>query len=144
MRRRRPCPELCERDHVRIRGLVRTLWVQQVGIHCLNRRANLLNFGRQRNEETGVALGPGLQSWSPYRNGVVLSQETSAAEKRKPARDHYIPDVCRELGVPCIQPTGTYAARTMGVVEGSGLPSSKQWRPNAKSSAQQNTLARRP
>jgi hypothetical protein len=36
------------------------------------------------------------------RNGVVVSQETSAAEKRKPPKDHYIPDVCRELGVPCI------------------------------------------
>ena len=40
------------------------------------------------------------------RNGVVVSQETSAAEKRKPPRDHYIPDVCRELGVPCINLLG--------------------------------------
>jgi len=40
------------------------------------------------------------------RNGVVVSQETSAAEKRKPHRDHYIPDVCRELGVPCINLLG--------------------------------------
>lgn len=40
------------------------------------------------------------------RNGVVVSQETSAAEKRKPPKDHYIPDVCRELGVPCINLLG--------------------------------------
>jgi hypothetical protein len=39
-------------------------------------------------------------------NGVVVSQETSAAETRKPPRDHYIPDVCRELGVPCINLLG--------------------------------------
>jgi hypothetical protein len=31
----------------------------------------------------------------------VLSQETSAAEKRNPKRSYYIPDVCRDLGVPC-------------------------------------------
>ena len=36
------------------------------------------------------------------RNGIVVTGETSAAEKRKPKRSHYIPDVCRELGIPCI------------------------------------------
>jgi hypothetical protein len=41
--------------------------VQRVWIHRLNRRASLLNLRRQRNEETGIALGPGLQSWSSYR-----------------------------------------------------------------------------
>ena len=40
------------------------------------------------------------------RNGIVVSQETSSAEKRKPPRNHYIPDVCRELGVPCINLLG--------------------------------------
>ena len=40
------------------------------------------------------------------RNGIVVSQETSAAEKRKAPKDHYIPDVCRELGVPCINLLG--------------------------------------
>jgi hypothetical protein len=34
--------------------------------------------------------------------GTVVSQETSAQEKRKPARNYYIPDVCRDLGVACI------------------------------------------
>lgn len=34
-------------------------------------------------------------------NGFVVTQETSASEKRNPARSHYIPDVCRELGVSC-------------------------------------------
>lgn len=38
--------------------------------------------------------------------GIVVSQETSAAEKRKAPKDHYIPDVCRELGVPCINLLG--------------------------------------
>ena len=34
--------------------------------------------------------------------GTVVSQETSAAEKRNPKQTHFIPDVCRDLGVPCI------------------------------------------
>ena len=36
------------------------------------------------------------------RDGIVVTQETSASEKRRPARPLYIPDVCRELGVHCI------------------------------------------
>jgi hypothetical protein len=36
------------------------------------------------------------------RGGTVITQETSASEKRNPKRSHYIPDVCRELGIPCI------------------------------------------
>lgn len=36
------------------------------------------------------------------RDGIVVTQETSAAEKRNPKRTHFIPDVCRELGLPCI------------------------------------------
>ena len=40
------------------------------------------------------------------RGGFVVTQETPASEKRKPARTHYIPDVCRELGIPCINLLG--------------------------------------
>lgn len=40
------------------------------------------------------------------RDGSVVTQETSAAEKRKPARPMYIPDVCRELGVTCVSLQG--------------------------------------
>lgn len=40
------------------------------------------------------------------RNGLVVTQETPAAEKRKPARSHYIPDVCREMGIPCVSLLG--------------------------------------
>lgn len=36
------------------------------------------------------------------RSGIVVTQETPAAEKNRPRRSHFIPDVCRELGVPCI------------------------------------------
>ena len=36
------------------------------------------------------------------RDGIVVTSETSAAEKRKPKREFFIPDVCRELGIPCI------------------------------------------
>jgi hypothetical protein len=38
--------------------------------------------------------------------GIVVSQETSAQEKHKPRKDHYIPDVCRDLGVSCINLLG--------------------------------------
>lgn len=40
------------------------------------------------------------------RGGIVVTQETSAAEKRNPKRTHYIPDVCRELGISCISLLG--------------------------------------
>jgi hypothetical protein len=40
------------------------------------------------------------------KDGVVVSQETSAAEKKSAKRTHYIPDVCRDLGVPCINLLG--------------------------------------
>lgn len=36
----------------------------------------------------------------------MVSQETSASEKRKPSKSYYIPDVCRDLGVPCINLLG--------------------------------------
>jgi len=40
------------------------------------------------------------------RDGIVVTQETSAAEKNKPKRTHFIPDVCRELGLTCISLLG--------------------------------------
>ena len=40
------------------------------------------------------------------RNGIVVTQETSASEKRNPKRTHFIPDVCRELGISCISLLG--------------------------------------
>jgi len=40
------------------------------------------------------------------KGGVVVSQETSATEKRSAKRTHYIPDVCRDLGIPCINLLG--------------------------------------
>ena len=39
-------------------------------------------------------------------SGTVISQETSANEKRNPAKRYYIPDVCRDLGIPCINMLG--------------------------------------
>jgi hypothetical protein len=40
------------------------------------------------------------------RRGIVVTQETPAAEKRNPKRTHFIPDVCRELGIPSISVLG--------------------------------------
>lgn len=39
-------------------------------------------------------------------DGIVVSQETSAQEKHRPAKAHYIPDVCRDLGISCINLLG--------------------------------------
>jgi hypothetical protein len=36
------------------------------------------------------------------RGYIVVTHETPAKSKRKPLRSHYIPDVCRELNLPCI------------------------------------------
>ncbi len=36
------------------------------------------------------------------KSGIVVTQETAASEKHRPRRTHFIPDVCRELGVPCV------------------------------------------
>lgn len=36
------------------------------------------------------------------KKGIVVTQETAASEKHRPRRTHFIPDVCRELGVPCV------------------------------------------
>jgi len=40
------------------------------------------------------------------RDGIVITQETAASEKHKPKRTHFIPDVCRDLGIPCINLLG--------------------------------------
>jgi len=40
------------------------------------------------------------------KGGTVVSQETSAVEKKSAKRTHYIPDVCRDLGIPCINLLG--------------------------------------
>lgn len=39
-------------------------------------------------------------------DGVVVSQETSVHEKPNPKKHYYIPDVCRDLGVTCINMQG--------------------------------------
>lgn len=39
-------------------------------------------------------------------DGIVVTSETPAAEKRKPKRELFVPDVCRELGIPCINLLG--------------------------------------
>jgi hypothetical protein len=37
---------------------------------------------------------------------VFVSHETSASEKRNPRKNHFVPDVCRHLDVPCINLLG--------------------------------------
>ncbi|MGH8731853.1 MAG: DUF4411 family protein [Burkholderiales bacterium] len=40
------------------------------------------------------------------KSGIVVSQETSVQEKHRPRRSYFIPDVCRDLGLPCINLLG--------------------------------------
>lgn len=40
------------------------------------------------------------------KGGIVVSQETSVQEKHRPRRSYFIPDVCRDLGLPCINLLG--------------------------------------
>lgn len=40
------------------------------------------------------------------RDGIVVSSELPVAEKRNPKRQFHVPDVCRELGIPCINLLG--------------------------------------
>lgn len=55
--------------------------------------------GRESADPWVIALAK-LRGWT------VVSQETSASEKRKPPKSYYIPDVCRHLGIPCINLLG--------------------------------------
>jgi autotransporter-associated beta strand protein len=56
------------------------------------------------------------------RGGIVVTQETPAAEKRNPKRTHFIPDVCRELGIPSISPSGINAPGRLEVLTTIGRP----------------------
>lgn len=47
-----------------------------------------------------------VSALAKVKGGTVVSQETSAAEKRSAKRTHYIPDVCRDLGISCINLLG--------------------------------------
>lgn len=40
------------------------------------------------------------------REGIVVTEETAAGEKHRPKRAYFIPDVCRNLGIPCINLLG--------------------------------------
>jgi len=49
---------------------------------------------------------PYVIALAKQQNWTVVSQETSVNEKRNPRKQHYIPDVCRDLGIPCINLLG--------------------------------------
>ena len=49
---------------------------------------------------------PYVSALAQQKGGIVVTQETPAAEKNRPRRTHFIPDVCRELGIPCISLLG--------------------------------------
>jgi hypothetical protein len=49
---------------------------------------------------------PYVIALAKQRNWIVVSQETSAHEKRNPRKRYYIPDVCRDLGISCINLLG--------------------------------------
>jgi hypothetical protein len=66
-----------------------------------NRFPGLLDLKSEFDEADAFVIG-----LAQLRNATVVTQETSAAEKRRPPRPMYIPDVCRELGVPCVSLQG--------------------------------------
>jgi hypothetical protein len=66
-----------------------------------NRFPGLLDPKSEFDEADAFVIG-----LAQLRNATVVTQETSAAEKRRPPRPMYIPDVCRELGVPCVSLQG--------------------------------------
>jgi len=41
-------------------------------------------------------------AFAKLQNRIVVSQETSVSEKHRPRQAYFVPDVCRDLGVPCI------------------------------------------
>jgi len=45
-------------------------------------------------------------AFAKLTGGIVVSQETSAQEKNNPRKKYYIPDVCRDLGVACLNLLG--------------------------------------
>jgi len=40
------------------------------------------------------------------KSWIVVSQETSVQEKHHPRQSYFIPDVCRDLGIPCVNLLG--------------------------------------
>lgn len=62
---------------------------------------SLLDPKAEYEEADAYVIGL-AQMW----DGIVVTAETPAAEKRNPKRGFFIPDVCRELGIPCINLLG--------------------------------------
>jgi len=49
---------------------------------------------------------PYVIALAKIESGIVVSQETSVNEKNNPKRHYFIPDVCRDLGVTCVNLLG--------------------------------------
>lgn len=49
---------------------------------------------------------PDVIALAKHPNWTVVSQETSVHEKPNPRKQYYIPNVCRDLGIPCINLPG--------------------------------------
>jgi hypothetical protein len=66
-----------------------------------------------------------------HRDWVVVSQETSVQEKHRPRQNYFIPDVCRDLGIPFRQSRGHDAAGEMGILNRERMshqrPSRRGW-----------------
>ncbi|OGX04206.1 MAG: hypothetical protein A3G87_01445 [Omnitrophica bacterium RIFCSPLOWO2_12_FULL_50_11] len=61
-----------------------------------NRFPGLMDPKAEYEEADAYVIG-----LAQVRGAVVITGETSVAEKSRPKRSHYIPDVCRELGISC-------------------------------------------
>ena len=75
--------------------------IQKAGAAIEARYPDLLDPKSPYQSADAYVIAP-----AQIEGGIVVSQETSASEKRKPPKNHYVPDVCRELGVHCVNLLG--------------------------------------
>ena len=107
-------PDLVEEELVAVGTAELTAWAKArpamfvplaevlVEAHSIQSRFPGLRDSKAEYEEADAYV----IALAKLRDGVVVTQETSAAEKKNPKRTHFIPDVCRELGLPCISLLG--------------------------------------
>lgn len=101
-----------EAEAVGTAGLIQ--WVQTNSGMFVPTASLLMDSLAVQNQFTGLRdpkaeyeeADPYVIALAQQKGGIVVTQETPAAEKNRPRRTHFIPDVCRELGIPCISLLG--------------------------------------
>ena len=81
--------------------IVPTREVLTLAVSIQNQFAGLRDAKAEHEEADAYVI-----ALAQRRGAVVVTQETPAGEKRNPKRTHYIPDVCRELGIASVSLLG--------------------------------------